>query len=63
VTSSYDAVVVGAGHNGLVAAAYLARTGARTVVLEASATTKRLFPLRPAPGYADRKHAHRSPRR
>src|SRR5947209_17413366 len=31
----YDAIVVGGGHNGLVAGAYLARTGARTVVLEA----------------------------
>jgi phytoene dehydrogenase-like protein len=31
----YDAIVIGAGHNGLVAAAYLARKGARTVVLEA----------------------------
>lgn len=32
--SSYDAVVVGAGHNGLTAAAYLARGGLRTLVLE-----------------------------
>jgi phytoene dehydrogenase-like protein len=32
--SRYDAIVVGGGHNGLVAAAYLARRGARTVVLE-----------------------------
>ena len=31
----YDAIVIGGGHNGLVAAAYLAKRGARTVVLEA----------------------------
>ena len=31
---SYNAIVVGGGHNGLVAAAYLARSAARTLVVE-----------------------------
>jgi phytoene dehydrogenase-like protein len=39
MSSEFDAIVVGGGHNGLVAAAYLARSGARTVVLERRANT------------------------
>src|SRR5438105_5728810 len=31
---SYDVIIVGAGHNGLVAAGYLARAGRRVLVLE-----------------------------
>jgi phytoene dehydrogenase-like protein len=46
MSSNYDAIVIGGGHNGLVSAAYLARSGARTLVLESrgslggSATTE-----------------------
>ena len=53
-TADYDAIIVGGGHNGLVAAAYLARSGARTLVLEArnktggAATTEAPWPDAPS---------------
>lgn len=34
--SSYDTIIIGAGHNGLICAAYLAAAGQRVLVLEAS---------------------------
>ena len=32
--ATYDAVIIGAGHNGLCLAAYLARAGLRTAIVE-----------------------------
>ncbi len=43
----YDAVVIGAGHNGLVAGAYLAKAGLRTLVLEKRATPGGTVETRP----------------
>ena len=50
MATKYDAIVVGGGHNGLTCAAYLAKAGRKTLVLErrhvlgGAAVTEEMFP-------------------
>lgn len=50
LATKYDAIIIGGGHNGLVAAAYMARAGRKVLVLErrhvlgGAAVTEEIFP-------------------
>lgn len=59
MSKAYDAIIIGGGHNGLTAAAYLAQAGRKTLVLErreqlgGAAATEPIFP-----GYQVNSGAH-----
>lgn len=59
-THSYDAIVIGGGHNGLVNGAYLAKAGLRTLILEQrhlvgeQASPRSCVPASPSPPSATR---------
>ena len=63
MTQTYDAIIVGAGHNGLTCAAYLARAGRKVLVLErryligGATVTEEIFQIR-APDSSHLYHLH-----
>jgi phytoene dehydrogenase-like protein len=58
--AAYDAVVVGAGHNGLTLALYLQRAGLRTLVVEEADRVGGMARTEeaPAPGFRHNPHAN-----
>jgi phytoene dehydrogenase-like protein len=57
--SSFDAIVIGAGHNGLTCASFLAQSGRKVLVVEAAATPGGAAATREfAPGYKVSSGAH-----
>jgi phytoene dehydrogenase-like protein len=66
---NYDVIIIGAGHNGLVAAGYLAKAGRRVLVLEkrdavgGAAVTEEIFPGFKASPVIDGSHLSTSVRR
>ena len=62
MSKNYDAIVIGGGHNGLVCASYLAKSGKSVAVLEAGekpggmAVTEELIPGAQAPTVAHLMH-------
>ncbi|MAF49512.1 MAG: hypothetical protein CMM10_14730 [Rhodospirillaceae bacterium] len=59
-STQFDGIVIGAGHNGLITAAYLAKAGLKIAVLEARPTVGGGFSTDEvtAPGFKHNLHAH-----
>jgi phytoene dehydrogenase-like protein len=59
MANGFDAIVIGGGHNGLVAVAYLAKAGKRVVILERASEVGGILRNRTiAPGFTAPGIAH-----